>query len=110
MTTSRRNFIVGTSAALAATHLPARAAGANADAAVEKLLAGFAEELLAEYPESATGLGIDNGERAGLKSKLSDRSAAGQQAIALRVAKRLEQLKNKFVLHCGRRFKGGTDV
>lgn len=92
MTTSRRDFIVGTGAAIAVANLPARAAGAD-DAGTEKLLAEFAEELLVEYPENATGLGIDTGARAGLKSKLSDRSAAGQQAIAQRVAKRLERLK-----------------
>ena len=47
-----------------------------------------------EYPESATMLGIDNGARAALKRKLSDRSAAGQKAIALGVARRLELLKS----------------
>jgi hypothetical protein len=35
--------------------------------------------VLVEYPESATMLGIDIGARAGLKRKLSDRSAAGQK-------------------------------
>lgn len=92
MTTTRRDFLVSTGAILAAANLPTSAAS-NQDAAVERLLAQFAEELLADYPESATGLGIDNGERASLKAKLSDRSAAGQQAIARRVAARLEKLK-----------------
>ena len=77
MTTSRRDFIVGTGAAIALANLPARAAG-DADAAAEKLLAEIAEELLVDYPETATSLGIDKGKRAALKSKLSDRSAAGQ--------------------------------
>ena len=94
MTTSRRDFIVGAGAAIAVANLPARAAGANEDAAAQKLLAEFAEELLVDYPESATGLGIDNGPRAALKSRLSDRSAAGQEAIARRVAKRLERMKS----------------
>jgi uncharacterized protein (DUF885 family) len=93
MTTSRREFVVGIGSAIAAANLPVHAAGAGNDAAVEKILAGFAEELLVDYPESATGLGIDTGERKALKAKLADRSAAGQQAIALRVAKRLERLK-----------------
>lgn len=92
MTTSRRDFIVGTGAALAAAHLPALAAG-DPDADVQKLLADFAEELLVDYPESATALGIDNGSRTALKAKLSDRSAPGQQAIARRVAARLQRLK-----------------
>jgi uncharacterized protein (DUF885 family) len=92
MTTSRRDFIVGTGAAIALAHLPARAAG-SADAAAEQLVSEIAEELMVDYPESASGLGIDKGKRAGLKSKLGDRSAAGQQAIAKRVEQRLQRLK-----------------
>jgi uncharacterized protein (DUF885 family) len=94
MTTSRREFIVGAGAAIAVANLPARAAGTQGDAAAEKLLAELAEELLVDYPENATSLGIDNGARAGLKARLSDRSAAGQAAIARRVAKRLERLRS----------------
>ncbi|MGH8203368.1 MAG: DUF885 family protein, partial [Steroidobacteraceae bacterium] len=70
----------------------ARAAG-SANATVARLLAGIAEELLADYPENATGLGIDTGARAPLKARLSDRSAAGQAAIARRVVARLERLR-----------------
>lgn len=92
MTASRREFIVGTGAAIAISHLPG-SAWADGDKDVAALLAQFAEELLVDYPESATGLGIDTGPRAALKSKLSDRSPAGQRAIAERVAKRLERLK-----------------
>jgi uncharacterized protein (DUF885 family) len=92
MTTNRRDFIVGTGAALALANLPVRAAG-DADGAAEKLLAEFAEELLVDYPETASSLGIDKDKRYGLKSKLTDRSAAGQQAIAKRVEKRLQRLK-----------------
>ncbi len=93
MTTSRREFIAGTGALIAAlAHLQARAAS-GADSAAEKQLAEIAEELLADYPENATALGIDAGARARLKSRLTDRSAAGQQAIARRVAKRLERLR-----------------
>jgi uncharacterized protein (DUF885 family) len=94
MTASRRDFLMGTGAALAASNLPGRALGRDsADATVEALLAGFAEELLVDYPENATGLGIDQGKRAGLKSTLTDRSPDGQRAIAQRAAKRLERLK-----------------
>jgi uncharacterized protein (DUF885 family) len=92
MTASRRDFIVGTGAAIALSNLPS-SASADADADVAALLAEFAEELLVDYPESATGLGIDTGARAHLKAKLTDRSPAGQRAIAQRVAKRLERLK-----------------
>src|SRR5690606_21116364 len=87
MKMDRREFIAATGAALA------RAASADPDAAVQALLAELAEELLADYPESATSLGIDRGERAALKAKLTDRSARGQERIAQRVAKRLERLK-----------------
>ena len=109
MTTSRRDFIVGTGAAIAVVNLPVQAAG-NDDAAVEKLLAEFTEELLVDYPESATGLGIDTGGRAGLKAKLSDRSAAAQQAIARRVAKRLERMKSIDVSRLGDAARIDVDV
>ena len=93
MSTTRRDFIAGAGAALAVANLPVHAAGADHDAATQKLLAEFAEELLVDYPEGATGLGIDTDARAALKSKLQDRSAQGQKTIAARVAKRLERLK-----------------
>ncbi len=93
MKMDRREFIAATGAALALANPVARAASADPDAAVQALLAELAEELLADYPESATSLGIDRGERAALKAKLTDRSARGQERIAQRVAKRLERLK-----------------
>ena len=94
MTTNRRDFIAGTGAALAAlSGLAACAKREPAPRIVENPLPGIAEEILADYPENATGLGIDTGARAALKAKLSDRSAAGQEAIAKRVAARLERLK-----------------
>ena len=110
MTTSRRDFILGTGAALAAAaHRPADAAGAD-DAGAERLLAEFAEELLVDYPESATALGIDTGRRAGLKARLSDRSAAGQQAIARRVAARLERMKSMDTSRLGNEARIDVDV
>lgn len=93
MTTTRRDFMVGVGATIPASNQPARAVGA-ADAAAQKLLAEFAEELMVDYPENATSLGIDKGARAALKSRLWDRSAAGQSVIAQRVAKRLELLES----------------
>ncbi len=47
-----------------------------------RLLESIADHFLNLYPESATGLGIDTGARAALRSKLEDRSAAGQSRIA----------------------------
>ncbi len=93
LTTNRREFIAATGAAIAVlSHRPAYGAS-GADAEVEKLLAEIAEEMLADYPENATSLGIDSGARADLKARLSDRSGAGQEAIARRVAARLKRLQ-----------------
>jgi uncharacterized protein (DUF885 family) len=83
--------MIASSAALAATRL--QGATSNNDAATEAMLAEIAEEILIDYPESATSLGIDTGARSELKSKLSDRSAAGQRTIAERVARRIDRLK-----------------
>jgi uncharacterized protein (DUF885 family) len=92
MTTNRREFIAGTGALIAAlTNLSACGKRAGATDA-EALLAEIAEDMLADYPENATSLGIDTGARAGLKSRLTDRSAAGQKAIAERVATRLARM------------------
>lgn len=91
--TTRREFIVGTGAAIAAAHLQAHAAS-RPDAGAQRTLENIAEELLADYPENATSLGIDVGRRAVLKSRLSDRSAAGQAAIAQRVQERLQRLRS----------------
>ena len=46
------------------------------------LLDSLAENLLQLFPESATSLGIDDGARAELRSRLTDRSALGQQRVA----------------------------
>src|SRR3954464_11047869 len=96
MSTTRRDFVIASTAALAATSMSHAANNAQktpADSAAEKLLDGIAEELMVDYPENATALGIDTGARAALKSRLTDRSAAGQKVIAKRVAQRLERLK-----------------
>lgn len=96
MTPTRRDFVIGTGAVLAATPLAALGAlGASTadDSAAEKTVADIAEQLLADYPENATALGLDHGARAALKAKLSDRSASGQQAIARQVADNLARVR-----------------
>jgi uncharacterized protein (DUF885 family) len=110
MSTTRRDFVIGTGATLAAANLNAQAATPNKDAATEKLLIGMTEELLVDYPESATQLGIDNGARAALKSKLADRSAAGQKTIAQRVAQRLDRLKSVDLSALGNAARIDVDV
>jgi len=110
MTTTRRDFVIGTGATLAAVNLDAQAGATKNDAAVEKMLAKLTEELLVDYPESATQLGIDNGARAALKSQLADRSVAGQKTIAQRVAWRLERLKAIDVSRLGQAARIDVDV
>ena len=108
---TRRDFVIGTGAALAASQLPAVSRVAPAgDSAARKLVADITEELLVDYPESATQLGIDNGVRVALKSKLGDRSAAGQKAIAHRVAQRLERLKAIDITKLGSAARIDVDV
>ncbi|WP_434403270.1 DUF885 domain-containing protein [Sphingobium sp. DN12] len=95
MTTSRRDFLVAGSSALALSALPARALAqaTTADARAEALLAGMAEAMLADAPETASGLGLDTGARAPLKARLGDKSPAGQARIAAHVKDRLTQLR-----------------
>jgi uncharacterized protein (DUF885 family) len=97
MTATRREFIAGTGAAIAALSSLSACAKREAPAAVapdvDGLLSGVAEEMLVDYPENATTLGIDTGPRAALKARLTDRSAAGQAAIAGRVSDRLKRLQ-----------------
>jgi uncharacterized protein (DUF885 family) len=52
------------------------------DEAALALLDGIADNFLALYPELATSLGVDTGPKAGLRSRLMDRSGEGQKLIA----------------------------
>ncbi|HLL58595.1 MAG TPA: DUF885 family protein, partial [Allosphingosinicella sp.] len=96
MPISRRNILIGAGATAALTTLPGCArtmrGRANADAEAQRLLTGIAEELLAEFPENATVLGLDKDARAGLKSRLSDRSLSGALKHASAAADRLRRL------------------
>ncbi|QIK96169.1 DUF885 domain-containing protein [Sphingomonas sp. HDW15A] len=85
---SRRELLAGTGAFAGATLLsgctstlatPSRAIGPTS---AQALLDSIAENLLWTDPEQATSLGIDKGSRAPLRSRLKDRSAAGQDKIA----------------------------
>jgi uncharacterized protein (DUF885 family) len=107
---TRREFVIGTGAALAAGNLPAMSATSLKDGLARDLVAAIAERLMIDYPESATQLGIDNGARGDLKTKLGDRSAAGQQAIAQRVAQRLDSLKAVDVSALGKATRIDIDV
>src|SRR4051794_26307117 len=68
------------------------AATGNADHQALALLDDLASNLLNLYPEGATSLGIDVGARAGLRARLTDRSAEGQQRIARQLRSDLDRL------------------
>jgi uncharacterized protein (DUF885 family) len=67
-------------------------AASAGDASARSLLDECAEYLLALFPESATSLGIDTGNRATLRSQLTDRSEAGKKRIAEQVRADLERV------------------
>src|SRR3982751_5073175 len=58
-----------------------------------KQLQGMAEQILAEYPENATILGIATGKSEPLNHRLTDRTPAGVAARADAGRKRLAALK-----------------
>jgi uncharacterized protein (DUF885 family) len=96
MTPLTRRHFLGTAGAVAALQLlPGCAARrvAESGGSVDSLLARMAEQLLAEYPENATALGLDKDARAGLKSRLTDRSLHGRARLAGAAADRLRRLQ-----------------
>ncbi|MEO5808642.1 MAG: DUF885 family protein [Sphingomicrobium sp.] len=98
-TLHRRHFLGSAAAAgLTAACAPVPALTppeiAPTPAALDPLLAGMAEQILAEYPENATLLGIDTGSRAPLRHRLTDRSAAGRTRLAGAARARLTRLKS----------------
>jgi len=85
--TSRRDLLAASGLGALALVLPGCAArlaapGSGRPSAPLALLDDFAWRLLALEPEGATQKGVDTGAHADLRSKLEDRSAAGQAAIA----------------------------
>ncbi len=89
---NRRDFLAALgSAALAFSCSSAEQTATDAQALV--LLDEFAENLLQLFPEAATSLGIDVGNRASLRSRLSDRSAEGQERVAAQLRSDLERAK-----------------
>lgn len=87
---NRREALAALAAAAAAPLAPGCARSETAppaavpdpDAATLAQLDQLAENLLRRFPEGATSLGIDTGERAALRSQLGDRSLAGQAGVA----------------------------
>ena len=90
---ARREFLGGVAAAglLAGCRIsnqPAKPAGDLA-----KQLQGMADQMLAEYPENATILGIATGKNEPLNHRFTDRTPAGVAARAEAARKRLAELK-----------------
>ena len=85
---SRRQALGALSAGVATVALPGCARSLVTtpapigEAGVSALLDSIGENLLWLDPEQATTLGVDTGARAALRSRLKDRSAAGQERIA----------------------------
>jgi uncharacterized protein (DUF885 family) len=69
------------------------AAPASGDAAAEALLSQVAEDLMREYPENASALGLDKDKRAALKSSLTDRSLEGRGKLAATAKARVAKMK-----------------
>lgn len=98
MSFNRRDLLQGTGLVSLAAMLPSVAMAASdavsgADSAATAILADTAETIFDSYPEAAAGLGLDKGNRARLKSRLSDRSPAGKAAAASRARMVLTKLK-----------------
>lgn len=91
----RREFLAGAGAISVAllSAKSASAASGSRDEAAAKLIGEISGELLAEYPDSATFLGLDKGARSGLAARLPDRSPRGDHARAASCARRLGRLK-----------------
>ncbi|MFC7378772.1 DUF885 domain-containing protein [Brevundimonas sp. GCM10030266] len=70
----RRSLLVSGVAAGALAAAPALAVPRNPDAELDALLQGWFDRDVEQSPETATNLGLDRGERAGLSGKLTDYS------------------------------------
>jgi uncharacterized protein (DUF885 family) len=90
----RRQFL-GTAAAagLLAGCKVAKAPGGTAEGDLANRLQGMAEQMLAEYPENATIIGIATGAREPLNHRLTDRTPEGVAARASAARRRLAELK-----------------
>jgi len=92
----RRQLLLSTLAAgAAAAPLGAFAAEGEgvSDPRLAKLLDAFVEEMLANDPQTATGIGKDKGPRAGLKRRLNDVSTGGRTRQIAGYADRAKRLR-----------------
>ncbi len=91
MSLHRRALLTSGAATLALQAAPADAQ--TPDAAADRLLSRITDQLLSDYPESATSAGVDKDARARLRSRLSSHSASGQGVIRGHVRSTLSQLR-----------------
>jgi uncharacterized protein (DUF885 family) len=92
MSIDRRQLLLGASALAFTSAVAGRSFAAQPTP--QAAIGDTAEELLASYPENASALGLDTGDRSALKSRLTDRSIQGQREIALRLGRRLLRLRD----------------
>src|SRR4029078_6271930 len=85
----RRHFLTGIVTAAIASSMRASAVTAQ-QTQLSALLDSFMDENLNLSPETATNLGLDNGERADAKSRLDERSLTARDREK---AKTLDQLR-----------------
>jgi uncharacterized protein (DUF885 family) len=95
---ARREFMAGVAVVglLGGCRVATKSGESAAEASsnpLAKELAGMADQLLAEYPENATILGIAKGPREPLAHRLTDRTPAGVAARIAGARKRLAALK-----------------
>ncbi len=90
---NRRQLLQSSAAVAALGTVPAWAQASGADAALRTMLDRFFYEGIDEAPEQATSLGLDRGDRAALKGKLNDYSAAGKAKRLAAAKDRLTQLR-----------------
>lgn len=91
----RRQFLLGSAAAgaLVASGCATTGGQGGASARARALYDGIFEGMLRASPEMATGLGLDTGARAHLKSRLSDASAGGKMGSYQPMIDALPQLR-----------------
>jgi uncharacterized protein (DUF885 family) len=96
---NRRELLIGGAAAGLASALPAVAdqaapAPVSESAKLRALFDGFFQQQLWRNPELATSLGLDKGDLAALKSRLSERSPAAVARNAAETERRLAELRS----------------
>ena len=89
----RRDVLTGVGAAALASPALAAQQAPSEDVRLRALLDRFWDETIDESPETATGLGLDVGSRAHLRTRLSNYSAAGRAALFARIKGRLGRLR-----------------